>query len=108
MCYANWACPPRRVVTVYEALRCVSEREYRSGVEEGCVGWAMGCGGMSLLLCDVITLYFETENEDSDPARTVKRRVGVSKERRVDPQIVVGLLVDRAGNPLRVRAYSGN
>ena len=42
------------------------------------------------------TLYFEAEREDD------LRRVGYSKERRVDPQIIVGLLVDRAGFPLQV------
>jgi hypothetical protein len=41
------------------------------------------------LLYDVTTLYFEAENEDD------LRKVGYSKERRIDPQIVVGLLVDR-------------
>lgn len=38
-------------------------------------------------------LYFEAEKEDD------LRKVGYSKERRVDPQIVVGLLVDRTGFP---------
>lgn len=48
------------------------------------------------------TLYFEAEREDEDwEANKGFRRVGYSKERRVDPQIIVGLLVDRAGNPLR-------
>src|SRR5699024_758873 len=36
------------------------------------------------------------------------RKVGFSKERRVDPQIVVGLLVDRNGFPLEVGCYEGN
>ena len=40
---------------------------------------------------DVTTLYFEAESEDD------LRKVGYSKERRIDPQIVVGLLVDRTG-----------
>ncbi len=31
-----------------------------------------------------------------------------SKERRVDPQIVVGLLVDRAGFPLEIGCFEGN
>src|SRR5699024_3125767 len=36
-------------------------------------------------------------------------KVGFSKERRVDPQIVVGLLlVDRNGFPLEVGCYEGN
>jgi hypothetical protein len=48
------------------------------------------------------TLYFEADNEDS------LRKVGYSKERRVDPQIVVGLLVDRAGFPLEIGCFEGN
>ena len=48
------------------------------------------------------TLYFEAEREDD------LRRVGYSKERRVDPQIIVGLLVDRAGFPLQVGCWEGN
>ena len=50
----------------------------------------------------VTTLYFEAEREDD------LRRVGYSKERRVDPQIIVGLLVDRAGFPLRIGCWEGN
>ena len=50
----------------------------------------------------VTTLYFEAEREDD------LRRVGYSKERRVDPQIIVGLLVDRHGFPLQVGCWEGN
>ena len=50
----------------------------------------------------VTTLYFETEKEDD------LRKVGYSKERRIDPQIIVGLLVDRAGFPLRTSCWEGN
>ena len=48
------------------------------------------------------TLYFEAEGEDD------LRRVGYSKERRVDPQVIVGLLVDRGGFPLQVGCWEGN
>lgn len=48
------------------------------------------------------TLYFEAEKEDE------LRKVGYSKERRVDPQIVVGLLVDRTGFPLEIGCFEGN
>ena len=48
------------------------------------------------------TLYFEAEREDD------LRRVGYSKERRVDPQIIVGLLVDRHGFPLRIGCWEGS
>jgi transposase len=53
-------------------------------------------------LYDCTTLYFETEIEDD------LRRVGMSKERRVDPQIQLGLLVDAAGFPLEVVCFEGN
>ena len=36
------------------------------------------------------------------------RRRHNSKERRVDPQVLVGLLVDRAGFPLHVCCFEGN
>ena len=54
------------------------------------------------MLYDVTTLYFEAEKEDE------LRKVGYSKERRVDPQIVVGLLVDRHGFPLEIGCFEGN
>jgi hypothetical protein len=47
-------------------------------------------------------LYFEAEHEDA------LRKVGYSKERRVYPQIVVGLLVDRHGFPLEIGCFEGN
>ena len=45
------------------------------------------------MLYDVTTLYFETPREDR------LRKVGMSKERRVDPQVTVGLLTDRGRVP---------
>ena len=51
---------------------------------------------------DVTTLHFEVEHEDK------LRKVGYSKERRVDPQIIVGLLVDRHGFPLEIGSWEGN
>lgn len=57
---------------------------------------------MSLLLYDVTTLYFEAENEDD------LRTIGYSKERRMDPQIVVRLLVARTGFPLETGCFEGN
>jgi transposase len=47
-------------------------------------------------------LGFDTVDDD------VFRKVGMSKERRVDPQIVVGLLVTPGGFPLEVHAFTGN
>lgn len=47
-------------------------------------------------------MYFEIDDEDK------LRKVGMSKERRVDPQIQVGLLVDRSGFPLEIHCFEGN
>ena len=47
-------------------------------------------------------LHFEAEKEDA------LRRVGMSKEHRVDPQVQVGLLVDPSGFPLEIHMFEGN
>ncbi|WP_123913672.1 IS1634 family transposase [Georgenia muralis] len=75
---------------------------YRDKVAALCFTHAVTSGDVSLCLYDVTTLYFEAEKEDD------LRKVGYSKERRVDPQIVVGLLVDRHGFPLEIGCYEGN
>jgi transposase len=67
-----------------------------------CFAHALTGGDVSLVLYDVTTLYFEADEEDD------LRKVGFSKERRVDPQIVVGLLVDRQGFPLEVGCFEGD
>jgi hypothetical protein len=76
--------------------------QYRDRLAGLCFTHAATHGDISLVLYDVTTLYFEADNEDS------LRKVGYSKERRVDPQIVVGLLVDRAGFPLEIGCFEGN
>ena len=48
------------------------------------------------------TLYFETDAGDGF------REPGFSKERRLEPQITIGLLTDAAGFPLAVEAFEGN
>ena len=75
---------------------------YRDRVADLCFAHALNCGDVSLVLYDVTTLYFEAEKEDG------LRKVGFSKERRVDPQVVVGLLVDRNGFPLEIGCFEGN
>ena len=59
-------------------------------------------GPASLVLYDVTTLHFETDAGDGF------REPGFSKERRLDPQITLGLLTDAAGFPLTVAAFEGN
>ena len=48
------------------------------------------------------TLYFETDQGDGF------REPGFSKERRLEPQITIGLLTDARGFPLMVHAFEGN
>lgn len=62
----------------------------------------VGLGPATYVLYDVTTLYFETDTGDGF------RESGFSKERRLEPQITVGLLTDAAGFPLMVHAFEGN
>ena len=99
---ADLGLEPVSVRTLFRSLgRCI-ERDYRQAISAAALKHAMAAGDVSLCLYDVTTLYFETEKEDE------LRKVGYSKERRVDPQIIVGLLVDRAGFPLRIGCWEGN
>lgn len=88
--------------TFLATLRRCGQRGYRDQVATACFNHALTSGDVSLCLYDVTTLYFEAEHEDG------LRKVGYSKERRVDPQVVVGLLVDRRGFPLEIGCYEGN
>jgi hypothetical protein len=83
-------------------LRRACAGGYRDQIAAACFAHARTAGDVSLVIYDVTTLYFEADNEDE------LRRVGYSKERRVDPQIVVGLLVDRCGFPLEIGCFEGN
>jgi hypothetical protein len=88
--------------TIQRHLAKINTSNYRDAIAAKCFTHAADRGGLSLLLYDVTTLYFEAENEDD------LRKVGYSKERRIDPQIVVGLLVDRTGFPLEIGCFEGN
>lgn len=59
-------------------------------------------GPASLVLYDVSTLYFETHQGDGF------REPGFSKERRLEPQITVGMLTDATGMPLMIETFEGN
>jgi transposase len=80
--------------------RCIDD-DYRSSISKCCFD-AATAGSLSLLLYDVTTLYFEVQKEDG------YRKPGMSKERRLDPQITVGLLVGRDGFPLEIKSFEGN
>nr|WP_217496650.1 IS1634 family transposase [Acidipropionibacterium acidipropionici] len=88
--------------TFLNCLARAHERDYRGLVAGKCFEHSVNTTGITLLLYDVTTLYFEAEKEDA------LRQVGYSKERRVDPQVVVGLLVDRNGFPLEIGCYEGS
>ena len=88
--------------TLFRSLARAQERGYRESLSGALFEHVTASGGLALCLYDVTTLYFEADREDD------LRRVGSSKERRVDPQVIVGLLVDRAGFPLQVGCWEGN
>jgi hypothetical protein len=88
--------------TMRRTLARCADRGYRDRIAELCFAHARASGDVSLILYDVTTLYFEAEHEDA------LRKVGYSKERRVDPQVVAGLLVDRHGFPLEIGCFEGN
>jgi hypothetical protein len=89
-------------VTYMRCLKRVIERDYRGAIATACYAHAARDGGLALVLYDLTTLHFETDVEDR------LRKVGMSKERRVDPQVTVGLLTTASGFPLEVHLFEGN
>jgi len=95
--------PAVHVNTLHAALRRSRERDYRGRLATACLAHsARTTGRVAMVLYDVTTLHFENADEDD------LRRVGMSKEHRVDPQVQVGLLVDPGGFPLEVHLFEGN
>jgi hypothetical protein len=87
--------------TVKRRLRGYAQEAFRQELSAACAGRAR-LGRASLVLFDVTTLYFETDAGDGF------RESGFSKERRLEPQITVGLLTGQDGFPLMVSAFEGN
>lgn len=87
--------------TIHRSLTKINAENYRKQISQICVNHRKIYSG-SVLLYDVTTLYFETLKEDET------RIPGLSKERRLEPQIVIGLLVDQYGFPLSLQMFSGN
>ena len=96
---AGVAAPSYR--TLKRRLPAYAEESWRQKLSAACARHA-GLGPASLVLYDVSTLYFETDAGDGF------REPGFSKERRLEPQITIGLLSDQAGFPLMVSAFEGN
>jgi hypothetical protein len=89
--------------TLFRSLARSQARDYRGQLATA--AWAHSVrmsGTAALVLYDVTTLHFERDDEDE------LRKVGMSKEHRVDPQVQAGLLVDPAGFPLEVHLFEGN
>ena len=87
--------------TIKRRLPVYAEPEWRHGLAAASAARA-ALGPASLVLYDVTTLYFETHEGDGF------REPGFSKERRLEPQITIGLLTDATGMPLMVEAFEGN
>ena len=89
--------------TLFRSLGACIDKDYRDQLAKAMVAYRSATAGLaSLVMYDVTTLHFEAKDEDK------LRKVGMSKERRVDPQIQVGLLVDPAGFPLELHMFEGN
>ena len=87
--------------TINRRLPVYAKDLFRQRISAACAAHAR-LGPASLVLYDVSTLYFETDAGDGF------REPGFSKERRLEPQITIGLLTDHTGFPLMVEAFEGN
>ena len=92
---------PPSYATVKRRLPAYAEEAWRQRLSAACAAHAR-LGPASLVLYDVSTLYFETDRGDGF------RESGFSKERRLEPQVTIGLLADQAGFPLMISAFEGN
>ena len=86
---------------LFRCLAKAAEQDYRKTISQACFEHARG-HDLSLVLYDVTSLYFEVQEEDT------YRKPGLSKERRLEPQIIIGLLVDQYGFPLGLHSFEGN
>ena len=87
--------------TLNRRLPRYAKPRFRQALSTACATHA-AVGPASLVLYDVSTLHFETDAGDGF------REPGFSKERRLEPQITIGLLTDASGFPLAVEAFEGN
>ena len=87
--------------TLNRRLPMFATTGFRQALSTACASRAR-LGPASLVLYDVTTSHFETDAGDGF------REPGFSKERRLDPQITLGLLTDATGFPLNVAAFEGN
>ncbi|MGQ0626287.1 MAG: IS1634 family transposase [Sporichthyaceae bacterium] len=93
--------PAMSYPTLNRRLPAYAEPSWRAALAAAC-GAKAALGPASLVLYDVSTLHFEIDAGDGF------REPGFSKERRLDPQITIGLLTDATGFPLMLEAFEGN
>jgi len=93
--------PACSYATLKRRLPRYATREFRDQMA-GVLAAHASLGPSSLVLFDVSTLYFETDKADGF------REPGFSKERRLEPQVLIGLLCDASGFPLWVEGFAGN
>lgn len=86
---------------IHRCLRNIIDAGYREHLSKACFRYVKPAT-LKLVLYDVTSLYFEIQKEDE------YRKSGLSKERRLEPQITIGLLVDRTGFPLEIHSFEGN
>jgi hypothetical protein len=86
---------------LYRCLGKAASQDYRRQISQACFEHVQA-SGLTLVLYDVTSLYFEIQEEDE------YRKPGLSKEHRLEPQIIIGLLVDRNGFPLGLQSFEGN
>ena len=100
-CLTEVGVDPASYATLKRRLPIYAQPRWRQSLAGACARRA-GLGPACLVLFDVSTLYFETDAGDGF------REPGFSKERRLEPQITLGLLTDASGFPLTVAAFEGN
>lgn len=93
-------CGPSKT-QLFRCLQRSVDQNYRKIISQLCFDH-VASQNLNLVLYDVTTLYFEVQEEDS------YRKPGLSKERRLEPQIIIGLLVDQSGFPLGLQSFEGN
>jgi len=92
---------PASYPAIKRRLPQYARETWRQRLSAACAAHARP-GPASLVLYDVSTLYFETGRGEGF------REPGFSTERRLEPQITIGLLTAQDGFPLMVCAFEGN
>jgi transposase len=89
---------------IYRNLKVIYRKNYQRRIEVYIQKWIKKQGGkLTVVFFDVTTLYYEAFDEDD------LRKFGFSKDNKVNqPQLVIGLLVSRAGLPLHLDIFKGN